>query len=84
MSKIPKNIPSTKNSDFWEGGEIIKNVPEDYHYTGTHKFVQKGNMAYCISCPNPHGVFIDINTQEVREGKIVTKKQPNFRDLVDN
>jgi hypothetical protein len=81
MSKIPENLPSTKSKEFWEGAEIIKNFPETFQYGGKHVFVQKGNMAYCTTCPNPHGVFIDINNQEVQDGNIVWKEKRNFRDL---
>ncbi len=72
--KMPDHVPESGNKDYWLDGEQIKVKPEVVKVDGEHVWRQKGNMAYCTSCPFDHGVFIDILNEEVRDGKIVKKQ----------
>jgi hypothetical protein len=80
MSKIP-NIPSSNSKEFWEGAEVIKSTPEQFHFSPRHNWIQQGNMAFCTSCPDPHGIFLNIQDEEVREGQIFDLKKNIFKHI---
>jgi hypothetical protein len=71
--KVPKNLPPSKDKEFWGDGEIISGEKEVLKTESKHSWIQRGNKAYCTSCSLKHGLFLAPN-QEVREGKIVPKK----------
>jgi len=70
-SKSP--LPSSDEKKFWgEDAELHLNKKEKIKMGKTHKWIQRGNVAICQSCPFEHAVFLD-DKHEVREGKIVRK-----------
>lgn len=74
MAKKSLTLPPTKYGDFWEDAEIIKVEPQIQTTSQVHSWRQEGSYAVCTTCPTQHGIFIDVLTQEVREGNVVDKK----------
>jgi hypothetical protein len=74
MGRKPLTIPGTKERDFWGDAEIIQCEPEVHTVSQVHSWKQQGAYAFCTVCPVQHGIFIDINKQEVRYGEIVDKE----------
>ena len=74
MGDKPKTLPDSRSSEFWGDAEIIVSQPETVTVGQTHSWRQQGDWACCTSCPVQHGIFIDINTQEVRNGNVVVKE----------
>jgi len=73
--KIPENLPSTDDKDFWGDAEIIESSITKIEMKKNHVWHQKGNQAICTVCPLRHGLFLAPD-QEVRDGKIVKKLPP--------
>ena len=72
--KIPKNLPPSEAKEFWKDGETISLTDHEKVESGpNHSWMQRGNKAYCTSCPLNHGIFLGPD-QEVRDGKIVARK----------
>lgn len=74
MIDKPKTLPNSRSSEFWQDAEILISQPEIITVGNNHSWIQQGDWARCTSCPVQHGIFIDINKQEVRNGNIVLKE----------
>lgn len=74
MGRKPLVLPGTKEREFWGDAEIIQCDPEVHTVSQVHSWKQQGSYAFCTVCPVQHGIFLDINHQEVRDGEIVNKE----------
>lgn len=72
MGTTKKKLPGSDNKAFWGDAEKISGI-EEVLKSNKHEWMQRGNKAYCTSCPFGHGLFLAPD-QEVRDGKIVHRE----------
>jgi hypothetical protein len=74
MGKKLDVLPDSRSKEFWGDSKTIKCDPEIITIGQIHKWKQQGPLALCTSCPNHHGIFLDILNEEVRNGEIYNIK----------
>jgi hypothetical protein len=70
-NKYP-DIPPKEDKEFWGDAEYIEGIVEKIKADKKHKWIKRGMVAECISCPMTHAQYLKEN-QTVIDGKIVAK-----------